>query len=219
MLRIIKARSPTAPTDERPAAAPFVDVTASVQTRLQAAEAEADRLIADARAAVDRLRREAEHQGLEAASATARQRLCEELTRRLDTALPALERAADGLRQATTQHLAACERHVVRLALGIAERVIRREVQRVPDIPLALIREALELAASSPRVALHVHPADHETLQTHWRSLAASRTGGRQLELVADPDIEPGGCVVRTDFGVIDQQFSTQLARIEEELT
>ena len=36
-------------------------------------------------------------------------------------------------------------------------------------------------------------------------------------ELVADPAITPGGCRVETRFGVIDQQFETQLARIEEE--
>jgi len=36
---------------------------------------------------------------------------------------------------------------------------------------------------------------------------------------VADPDITPGGCRVDTQFGSIDQQLETQLARIEEELT
>jgi flagellar biosynthesis/type III secretory pathway protein FliH len=39
-----------------------------------------------------------------------------------------------------------------------------------------------------------------------------------QTELVADPQISAGGCRVETRFGVIDQQFESQLARIEEEL-
>ena len=37
-------------------------------------------------------------------------------------------------------------------------------------------------------------------------------------ELVADPQITQGGCRVETRFGVIDQQFEAQLARIEDEL-
>jgi flagellar biosynthesis/type III secretory pathway protein FliH len=39
-----------------------------------------------------------------------------------------------------------------------------------------------------------------------------------ETELIADPQITAGGCRVETRFGVIDQQFESQLARIEEEL-
>ncbi len=38
-------------------------------------------------------------------------------------------------------------------------------------------------------------------------------------EIIADAQISRGGCRVDTRFGVIDQQFEAQLARIEEELT
>jgi flagellar assembly protein FliH len=38
-------------------------------------------------------------------------------------------------------------------------------------------------------------------------------------ELSGDPQISPGGCRVETQFGTIDQQFESQLKRIEEELT
>jgi flagellar biosynthesis/type III secretory pathway protein FliH len=37
--------------------------------------------------------------------------------------------------------------------------------------------------------------------------------------VVADPQVSLGGCRVETRFGVIDQQFEAQLARIEQELT
>jgi flagellar assembly protein FliH len=38
-------------------------------------------------------------------------------------------------------------------------------------------------------------------------------------EMIADPEISPGGCRIETLHGAIDQQFESQLARIEEELT
>jgi len=37
-------------------------------------------------------------------------------------------------------------------------------------------------------------------------------------EVTADAQITPGGCRVETRFGSIDQQFESQLKRIEEEL-
>ena len=36
--------------------------------------------------------------------------------------------------------------------------------------------------------------------------------------IVADDAVSPGGCCVKTKFGVIDQQIESQLRRIEEEL-
>ena len=44
-------------------------------------------------------------------------------------------------------------------------------------------------------------------------------SGLGDAEVVADATIERGGCRVETRFGTIDQQFESQLKRIEEELT
>ena len=40
-----------------------------------------------------------------------------------------------------------------------------------------------------------------------------------EAELIASPNVSRGGCYVETRFGTIDQQFESQLKRIEEELT
>ncbi|MFQ5550985.1 MAG: FliH/SctL family protein [Gemmatimonadales bacterium] len=48
---------------------------------------------------------------------------------------------------------------------------------------------------------------------------APERLTSGAIDIVADSAVSPGGCFVETEFGNIDQQFETQLARIEEELT
>jgi flagellar assembly protein FliH len=103
--------------------------------------------------------------------------------------------------------------------VAIAERVVRREVAHAPEIALDLIRESLELAAGAGRIVLRLSPRDFETLGEQARSIAA--TMGRMLptEVVADPAVSPGGCLLVTDLGEIDQRLESQLARIEEELT
>ena len=83
---------------------------------------------------------------------------------------------------------------------------------------MSLVREALELAASSPDVELHLHPEDHAALGAQIEKLAAEIARVGQPRVVADPNIERGGCRIDTRFGTIDQQPAAQLARIEQEL-
>jgi flagellar assembly protein FliH len=224
LFRILKAPAPSVPpaASSPPGAAAdeaaFVDLSDELHARLETARAEADRLMAEARDAADRIRREAQQQGLQLAREAAQLQAREELAGCLATALPALERAAASLEREKAQHLQHCERQVVRLAIAIAERVIRRELSRTPEITLDLVREALELAASSQSMTLHLHPTDYETLRDSLRELAARRGGTPLWEVVADPQLTPGACLVKTEFGVIDQQFPAQLARIAEEL-
>jgi flagellar assembly protein FliH len=230
MFRIIKAPPSKTPPSKTlpsktlppgPAAGDsgFVDLSDELHARLETARTEVARLVADARDAADRIRREAHQQGLQLAREAAHQQSREELARCLETALPALDRAVASIEREKAQHLQHCERHVVRLAIAIAERVIRREVSRSPEITLELVREALELAAGSEQITVHLHPSDYETLHDSLSQLTAGRSGTKPWDIVADPQLAPGACLVKTEFGVIDQQFQTQLARIEEELT
>jgi flagellar biosynthesis/type III secretory pathway protein FliH len=101
----------------------------------------------------------------------------------------------------------------------MAERIIRRQLEREPEITLQWIREALQMAAGAADVALHLNPADHTLLGSRAKQLAQSLSGLAPTTIVADPAVSPGGCVVQTRLGRIDQQIESQLARIQEELT
>ena len=39
-----------------------------------------------------------------------------------------------------------------------------------------------------------------------------------QIEVIPDPEISLGGCIVRSMHGLIDQQLETQLQRLVEQL-
>ena len=84
---------------------------------------------------------------------------------------------------------------------------------------MTLIREALELAAGSAQVRLHLHPEDHKALGGQVQLLVQEMSGLGEAEVIADAGVSRGGCRVETRFGTIDQQFEAQLARIEEELS
>jgi flagellar assembly protein FliH len=220
MIRIIKARQPP---DRGPPAAPerigFVDVTQELETQLQSARSQAARLVAEAEERAAAMCAEARLEGLRQAQQAIAEQVRQTVDRQLQTVIPALEQAAAALRREKAEHLRNCERQVVQLATAMAERLVRRELGRQPDIALDLIREALDLAASSGRIRLYLNPADYETLGDRVGPLMARVSEGTTTEIVADPAVTPGGCLVQTEFGTIDLQFETQLARIAEELT
>jgi flagellar assembly protein FliH len=141
------------------------------------------------------------------------------LGEQLATLLPALAATIQEIQHAKQAWLTHWERSAVRLATAIAERIVRREIQAKPEIAIAIVRESLELAAGSATVRVLLNPKDHETLQPKADALTGEMAGLGTCELVADPEISPGGCRVETPFGTIDQQIETQLKRIEDELT
>ena len=197
----------------------FEDMSHQARNYLEAVRSEAARILAEAKRQAQMVAEAARQQGRQAAMEEAERGAEARLQQKLHSALPALEQAVTSIRQAQQAWLKHWEQQTVRLAVAIAERVIRRQLQQTPEITRDLVREALELALGGGRVRLHLHPQDYEAIEKQLPAIAAQIHPLAAADIVADPEIRPGGCRVTTEFGTLDQQIESQLARIEEELT
>lgn len=192
------------------------DMTVRASDYLDRVRKEASRIIAEAQKQAEAIQSESKAKGMELAHADARSQIGEEIEHRWQTLMPALEKGIDQTRR---QWMASWEQNLVRLATQIAARIVRRELKVQPDIPLELIREALELASGQGTITLHLHPEDHTSLGDRIENLAGQIGRLGPTNIVADDSITQGGCKVVSQFGVIDQQIESQLARIERELS
>jgi flagellar assembly protein FliH len=192
----------------------FDDLATQADAYLAQVRADAAALIAQAREEADAVRQQAEEEG-HAASLRSAQTI---VGQQMLTLLPALREAVAEIRDARQAWLTRWEAGAVSVAAAIAQRLIRRELQRRPEITLDLVRESLELAAGSSQVCIRLNPADHKALGAQVRKLVKELSTLGDVEVKADSEITPGGCRVDTRFGAIDQQFESQLKRIEEEL-
>jgi flagellar assembly protein FliH len=193
----------------------FDDMAAQADQYLEKVRAEATRIVAKAHEQANAIRDNAEREGHRAGLQAVEKLVAKQLT----TVLPALRQAVQQIQHAKQAWLTHWEASAVHVSAAIAKRLIRRELAGQPEIPLTLVREALELAAGSSQLRIHVNPEDHKTIGTHVEMLINELATLTTAELVADPVITRGGCRVETNFGIIDQQFEAQLKRIEEELT
>jgi len=196
----------------------FDDLATKAGQYLDQVRAEAAKIVAEARQEAVRLKQKAEAEGRREGLAAVERMTEERLAQQLATLRPALEQAVQEIRHARQAWLHQWETGAVHLAAAIAARLLRREVSQTPEVTLTLVREALEFAAGNSQLRIRLHPADHASLGGQVEAIARELAPLAETELIADPQVAAGACRVETRFGVIDQQWESQLARIEEEL-
>jgi flagellar assembly protein FliH len=197
----------------------FEDMAIQAGKYLESVRANAAGIIAEAQQQAAGIRQTAEAEGRKAGERAHDELLEIKVAQTLETALPAVRQAAAELQQAKQAWLAKWEQSAVHLAAAMAARVIRQELARSPQIPLELVREGLDLAAGSAELRIHMSPADQAALGGEVERLIGELSMIGSAAVVSDPAVSTGGCRIETKFGVIDQQFEAQLARIEQELT
>jgi flagellar assembly protein FliH len=201
----------------------FEDMVRKAEGYFEQMRGQAGKMLAEVKKEADEIKRRAQEQGRQEGMRDAERRIQQAAEQRVTKAVTdlqaALRQAVATLESDRQSWIAAWESQAVRLAAAIAERVIRQELDREPEITLRLIRESLEMAAGAGRVSLHVSPQDRQTLGERLDRLVQDLRRLAEAEIVADPEVAPGGCRVVTEFGEIDQRLQTQLARIVEELS
>lgn len=101
------------------------------------------------------------------------------------------------------------------IGLMIARRVIEAELRADVGPLLALIKSAVRKAGESRRVRVHLCPEDIEKVEL---SKVQNEVSMAQLELVSDPELSLGDCLVDTDWGTVDGRLNARLAEIGKTL-
>jgi flagellar assembly protein FliH len=102
------------------------------------------------------------------------------------------------------------EPELVRLAFGIAERVLHQQVALDRGVVVEMARIAIGRLIDRDTVTVRVNPADLEPMREHRDELVAIGDI-RNLRVVEDKRVDRGGVIVETEAGTIDARISTQL--------
>ena len=103
------------------------------------------------------------------------------------------------------------EKELVKLAVGIATQIIRREIKLDPGQVIAAVREAIKvLPLSSQKISLYLHHEDAELV----RSALSLDEMSPAWRIVEDPLITRGGCKVNTEISHIDATIENRLTAV-----
>jgi len=119
---------------------------------------------------------------------------------------------AEGFARERERYLGAVEHEVVKLALMVAARIIRREAQMDPLLLTGAVRVALGQLSSSTRVRLRV-PKTELALWTE--TILRLPNLAVRPEVVSGEGMQLGDCMVETEMGSVDLGVRTQLGEIE----
>ncbi len=110
------------------------------------------------------------------------------------------------------RYLRTVEQEVVKLALAVAARILRREAQMDPLLLTGAVRVALGQLSASTEARLRV-PAGEAELWTDAVTLLPNL--GVKAVVVADEAMRLGDCKVDTELGSVDLGIRSQLGEIE----
>lgn len=144
-----------------------------------------------------------ERAGAEAAAARA-----DAVLRRLASTIDELQ----GLRRELVQR---AERDVAQLAMAIARRIVMRELALDQDLLLTMARVALDRLADVATASIRLHPDDYAGVMATRGGGAAASAG---VQIVADPGVRRGGCVVQSEFGSVDVGAAAQIDELTHAL-
>ena len=103
------------------------------------------------------------------------------------------------------------EEDVVRLALGVARRILHRELSIDPEALTGVIHVALGKFEARELHRVLVSPEDQPAIATALQSLRLPK----RVEVIGDPTLERGAALFETVKGTLDASVETQLDEIE----
>jgi flagellar assembly protein FliH len=105
------------------------------------------------------------------------------------------------------------ESDLVKLALAVARRILRRELTIDSEALQGVVSAALEKLQLRDLSRVRVHPSHEDAVRRH---LSAYNTS---IQLAADSSLQPGGVVFETIRGTVDASIDSQLREIEAGFT
>ena len=101
------------------------------------------------------------------------------------------------------------ERQVVQLAIAMARRIVHREISLDTDLMAAMARVALDRLGEGANATIRLHPDDYAATAG-----ARGHADAGVVRVVADSVVRRGGCLVQSDFGLIDVSADAQIAEL-----
>lgn len=195
-----------------------VDAIASEARRLiDTAEERAKALLQDAFERATQLLAEAEQRGasqVEKITAEARTAGHAEASAAVDRdmadMMATMRNLVDMARVERHKLMESAEPELVRLAVGIAERVLHQQIALDRGVVVEMAKVAIGRLVEKESVTVRVNPGDLERMREHRDELLDSGEI-KNFRVVEDQRVDRGGVVVETDGGTIDARISTQL--------
>jgi len=108
--------------------------------------------------------------------------------------------------------------NVLGLSFDIAEKIINIHLEKDDTVYVDIARKAIQALNSSAKFALHVSRSEYDRFFKEGGQWLRDEIGCVPFEVVCDPYVEAGGCLVESDEGVVNGGIPEQLDKMRRVL-
>jgi flagellar assembly protein FliH len=129
-----------------------------------------------------------------------------------------IKEAKNVLEQATKERdllIRTIEPEMAKLAIRIAEKIIQTQVELNQDIVINMIRASLDKVKQREEVIIKVNSADLDYVRDRKDIFARMIEGLKMMDIIVDPGVERGGCIIETNLGNVDARIGVQIHTLE----
>ena len=170
--------------------------------------------MAEARKNLESERQEALEKGREEGHAEGYANGKAEVDRLIERTQLVLERAQDK----RGEILVETEKEIISLVLLIARKIVKVISESQRDVVVSNVLEALRKVRTRGTVIIRVNLSDLKLATEYTKEFIEALEGGSSIQVMEDSTVDPGGCIIETDFGEIDARISSQLAELESRI-
>lgn len=127
-----------------------------------------------------------------------------------------LEQVAGALRDLRREIFDRYQEELLTLVKSVSERLVRHEVSVNPLVIRACFKEAMTFVVENSLVKAHISPDDFHHLKEAGLADPSLFEGKNRVQLVEDPTISPGGCLLKSSFGEIDATLENGREKLYE---
>jgi type III secretion protein L len=109
------------------------------------------------------------------------------------------------------------EQDILRLAVRLAEKIIGQEIKTDKKVIADIVANALRNTKRQEKLTIRVSQSDYTAIQEQFALLSQS-SRSTYVDLVPDPRISLGGCIIESEVGTVDARLETQLKALEKAL-
>ncbi|MGE5484292.1 MAG: FliH/SctL family protein [Ignavibacteriales bacterium] len=194
-------------------------MTRSMEKMVRDAEQKAASIVERAEASAREIKEKARAAGFESGRKDGYAEGMAEAERGTAEMKAAAARALEEARGEAARIVAAAGPQIVEIAIAVARKVIKREVSADPEVVVANVREALKNVDREDAAVVRTSPVEVAVIDNVRTRLRKECGGLGEITVQEDPSVEPGGCVVVTDKGIVDARIESQVEAISERLS
>lgn len=108
---------------------------------------------------------------------------------------------------------------ILEISVNIAKTIIKKELDSDPQVLINTIVDVLKtVSKNEPKITIKVRPQSIQFIKDTLPNITYQYGIESKINIIADPSIEEGGCVLQTNNGIVDASIDTQIEIIKKAL-